>query len=400
MPVSQRPYCLDVTRLVARAWTGRQFTGLDRVAQAYLKHFRKHALLVVQHRGIVRVFDEAHSERLSEILLAPSVKSRAPLVVFAAKALISGLADLGEKGRTYINVGHTDFDLSAHHEWLVRNRLRTVYFIHDLIPIRHPEMTSAHAVKRHRARIEMALQHGNRMIVSSHHVASDLRAFALQQGLRLPPVLVAPLAVGLPQLRKAAVGSAPDQSPYFLCIATLEPRKNHQLLFENWRALVEGLGDAAPRLIIAGQKGPLTDAGLAEAMKMPAMRSKVEWIRDCADDRLVQLLQNARALLMPTLAEGYGLPLIEALQSGVPVIASDIPIFREIGQGIPLLLDPKNRVVWGEAIADFANQSGDYARQLSAMDRFNAPLWDDHFARLENWLALPESEAGDPCLSA
>jgi len=353
MPLSLRPFLLDVTRLVARAWTGRQSTGIDRVAEAYLRHFSSRALAVVQHRGIVRVLDDAESDRLFETLLKSSGSNRAALAGLATKAFMARSADWYPAGATYINIGHTDFDLPAHHDWAVHNGLRTAYFIHDLIPIRHPEMTSAHAVKRHRGRVTMALRHGNRVIVSSDHVASDLRAFALQEGLRLV-----------------------------------------------WRDLVENMGDAAPRLIIVGQTGPLTDATLLRSLNAPALRGKIELITDCDDARLAQLLKDARALLMPTLAEGYGLPLVEALQSGVPVIASDIPIFREISQDIPLLLDPKNRAAWGKAIAEFANESGDYARQRAAMDRFQTPRWSDHFTRLENWLALPECEASDTCLSA
>jgi len=363
MPLSLRPFLLDVTRLVARAWTGRQSTGIDRVAEAYLRHFSSRALAVVQHRGIVRVLDDAESDRLFETLLKSSGSNRAALAGLATKAFMARSADWYPAGATYINIGHTDFDLPVHHDWAVHNGLRTAYFIHDLIPIRHPEMTSAHAVKRHRGRVTM------------------------------------PLAVALP--RPDMLGAEPrDQTPFFLSIATLEPRKNHQLLLDVWRDLVENMGDAAPRLIIVGQTGPLTDATLLRSLNAPALRGKIELITDCDDARLAQLLKDARALLMPTLAEGYGLPLVEALQSGVPVIASDIPIFREISQDIPLLLDPKNRAAWGKAIAEFANESGDYARQRAAMDRFQTPRWSDHFTRLENWLALPECEASDTCLSA
>ena len=66
-----RAVLLDVTRLVSRSWTARQSSGIDRVCYAYLKHFRPRALAVVQHRGVVRVFDARRSERLFDLLLGP-----------------------------------------------------------------------------------------------------------------------------------------------------------------------------------------------------------------------------------------------------------------------------------------------------------------------------------------
>jgi len=107
-----------------------------------------------------------------------------------------------------------------------------------------------------------------------------------------------------------------------------------------------------------------------------------------ADDELARHLAGARALLFPSLAEGFGLPLVEALQSGTPVIASDLPVFREIGQGIPDLLDPIDGPAWERAILAYAEaDSAPRSAQLKRMAGYRAPTWDEHFSKVDAWLA-------------
>ncbi len=383
-----RDILLDVTRLVSRSWTSRQSSGIDRVCYAYLKHFRPRALAVVQHRGVVRVFDARRSERLFDLLLGPTRGFRRKLLAFAPGALADPVPEARLAGMTYLNTSHTDFDLAAHHDWVTRSGVRAVYFIHDLIPVLHPEFTRPHAVKRHLGRVREALRHGSDIVTGSHVVARDLAAFAKREGLDCEAPLVAPIA-------GATFNGAGDQAgaPFFLAVGTVEPRKNHRLLFEIWRGLASRLGEATPKLVLVGQRGPLTGDILAP-LGDPAIAAHVEWRACCDDAQLAQLMASARALIMPSLAEGFGLPLVEALELRTPVVASDIPIFREIGQGAPLLLDPANPGAWAEAVATMASTPRPPAKP------FDAPTWRAHFARLESWLAPHALKSGAACESS
>ena len=109
-------------------------------------------------------------------------------------ALARSPARITGEGRIYINPSHTDFDLPTHHEWVEQNDLRSVYFLHDLIPLTHPRLTSAHAVKRHLGRVRGLLNHGFGAIVNTRATQTELHAFARKRGMGLPPVAVAPLA--------------------------------------------------------------------------------------------------------------------------------------------------------------------------------------------------------------
>jgi hypothetical protein len=107
----------------------------------------------------------------------------------------------------------------------------------------------------------------------------------------------------------------------------------------------------------------------------------------CDDAALATLLRGARALLMPSFAEGYGMPVVEAMRLGVPVIASDLPVFREIAGVIPTYLSPLDGSGWERMVLDYAGASATRDRQLAALHGYRAPDWASHFAAVEPWLA-------------
>lgn len=94
-----------------------------------------------------------------------------------------------------------------------------------------------------------------------------------------------------------------------------------------------------------------------------------------------------RALLFPSLAEGYGAPFAEMLAAGVPLIASDLPVFREIGQGVPDLLPACDLAAWRDTILDYADPaSARRDKQLQWIMAFRNSEWLEHFARLDDFL--------------
>jgi len=151
--------------------------------------------------------------------------------------------------------------------------------------------------------------------------------------------------------------------------------------------LVEKLGEKAPRLLIIGQRGWEAEDVFGILDGEAALRGHVVEINRASDLEIASRLESSRALLFPSNAEGYGLPLVEALALGVPVIASDLPVFREIGQGVPLLLDPADESGWEAAILDYARpESAGRAAQLARMKTFQPPNWPAHFRAVDEWL--------------
>jgi glycosyltransferase involved in cell wall biosynthesis len=115
-----------------------------------------------------------------------------------------------------------------------------------------------------------------------------------------------------------------------------------------------------------------------------ALKGHVHEISNCTDADLATWLAGAQALLFPSFAEGYGMPIVEALALGVPVIASDLPVFREIAGDIPEYVNPLDGVRWRELILEYAQKNSvARQRQCERMKSFSAPTWKAHFEQVE-----------------
>jgi glycosyltransferase involved in cell wall biosynthesis len=122
--------------------------------------------------------------------------------------------------------------------------------------------------------------------------------------------------------------------------------------------------------------------------RSPALRGVVIEHNAMPDGEMVRLVKGARALLLPSFAEGFGFPLIEALELGVPALCSDIPALRETGAGVPEFLDPLDGPGWRRAILDYAAPSSPRrAAQLQRLTGWEAPRWDRHFAEVDRFIA-------------
>jgi glycosyltransferase involved in cell wall biosynthesis len=105
------------------------------------------------------------------------------------------------------------------------------------------------------------------------------------------------------------------------------------------------------------------------------------------DADMVRLLRGARALLLPSFAEGFGFPLAEGLALGVPALCSDIPALRETGGDVPEYFHPLDGLGWRDAVLDYARpQAPRRDAQLARLAQWRPASWDDHFAAFERLL--------------
>jgi glycosyltransferase involved in cell wall biosynthesis len=179
-----------------------------------------------------------------------------------------------------------------------------------------------------------------------------------------------------------------EADPAFVFLGKIEGRKNHALLLSMWRRMLDERSAAqVPRLVIVGRRGWQADEVFAR-LDRREFGDRVAEVGSLDDRRLAEALVGARVLLFPSFAEGYGIPLTEALAAGVPVIASDLPVFREIGQGVPELPPPDDAAAWSGAIADYGRPDSARRReQLSRLAAFRVPDWHGHFFRVDDFLA-------------
>lgn len=372
------PLLIDITRLLSRLLKGRLATGVDRVDLAYVEHYGHRARAVVRVRGR----SIALSMRASQTVFEQLVTQREALPWSIGMRVLRGaLAGAGEAplaGSLVFNTGHSGLHQPAYVRHLRAQGLRPVFMVHDLIPITHHEYCRAGERERHMQRMDTVLDTAAGVITNSQATLDELARYALRRGKPMPAAQCARLAPGLPRI---APGSRPIAEPYFVVLGTIEPRKNHWMLLQVWRRLVERLGAAtAPRLVVIGQRGWECENVIDLLERCEPLRGVVMEQSSCTDADLTTWLHHAQALLFPSFVEGYGLPLVEALMLGTPVIASDLPVFREIAADIPDYLDPLDGPGWMDRIERYASPESPWrAAQVARMQGFVAPTWVDHF---------------------
>jgi len=166
-------------------------------------------------------------------------------------------------------------------------------------------------------------------------------------------------------------------------LGTLEARKNHLLMLRLWQRLVATDPAMAPRLLLIGRRGWENQAVFNLLDRCPELRGHVRECPGLNDAQVQALLRGARALLNPSFAEGYGLPVAEALALGVPVLASDLPAHREVAGTAAEFLDPLDGPAWLQAILDYAQpQSKRRSAARRALRRFRPPQWQTHFEQV------------------
>jgi glycosyltransferase involved in cell wall biosynthesis len=395
----------DLSRLISRA--GRETpTGIDRVELAYAKHLlggstplcftmltaagRFGPLPRASAEEYIQAIDRAWRGEAAASQQTGRAKRLARTLRLAA--LSRGERALRTQSRS---AGDQPVYLLVSHHHLEKRRViarlkhqggaRFVCLIHDLIPIEFPEYALPGQDEKHRRRIETAADLADAVIVNSIVTRDALQPYLARAG-RAPPVLVAPFGVDLSP--GPADRPPPVKPPYFVCVSTIEARKNHLLLLNLWRRLADELGDAVPRLVLIGQRGWETENTIDMLERCPALRSVVLERNNLPDAEAALLLKGAQALLLPSFAEGFGFPLVEALALGVPVLCSDLAALRENGGVVPEYFDPLDGLGWRAAVIDYSLPASPRRQaQLSRLTSWRPANWEDHFASVDALIA-------------
>lgn len=380
---------IDVTRLLHRFMGKRLPTGVDRVSLAYISRYGPEARAVFRHHGGKFVFRRAESAVLFDWLL--SLGGTGSVLPTIYKGLVAGCLLQGVAGRFLFNTGHTGLESDDYVTMLRQQRVKPIFMVHDLIPLTHPQYCRAGEHDRHLTRLRNAVRVASGIVCNSQATLDGLRVLCDQQNWVLPPAVVALLA---PEPLKAVQLTRPMAAPYFVYVSTIEPRKNHLMILKVWQQLAAQLGDNAPHLVIIGQRG--WDYGeVVHLLTDPALKRLVVEIPACTDPEMVNYLQHARAMLFPSFTEGFGMPVVEALALGLPVIASDLPVFWEFAGDIPDYIDVSDEARWASTITNYAAAGSSLrAAQLTRMENYVPPSWNEHFSQVDALLATLTS--GEP----
>jgi glycosyltransferase involved in cell wall biosynthesis len=251
----------------------------------------------------------------------------------------------------YLNVSQYPLSRPSYFRWLrERPDVKPVFMIHDLLPIEYPEFFRPESVERHARRLRVFAEIAAGAIVSTPAVAEALLDHLEGLGRRSLPLLIQPLPVSRIFYDPREHDERLAAQPYFIICGTIEPRKNHLLVLNLWRELARLFGSATPKLIVAGARGWENENIVDMLERCPAIGDHVIEASGLSTPSLKRLIDNARAVLMPSFAEGYGLPVAEALAAGTPVLASNIPSLRAMVGSAITWLDPVDGLGWLAAI--------------------------------------------------
>ena len=220
--------------------------------------------------------------------------------------------------------------------------------VQDAIPWTHPETLTPRGVAWHRAMITRLAREADAIVVPTAATRAALaeRFPAAADRLQLIPLGVTPLAVPLDAIERRSRLGLPADTPYVLFIGTVEPRKGLDVLLPAMNRHEAGGTD----LVLVGARGwgEQDAAALASAAGLDAARLHLLGRVDDAD--LGAVLAGAAALALPSRAEGFGLPLVEAMAAGVPTVHTDIEVLREVGGGAGIAVPVGNAEALAEAL--------------------------------------------------
>ena len=248
--------------------------------------------------------------------------------------------------------------------------------VYDLLPQRHPEWFEPTLVEVSDRTLRAQMSHAEVVFSISEHTAADLADWNRTQRLSAPDAVVVTLGADLP-----GDADAPASLPaelvghdYVLVVGTVEPRKNHTVLldaFDRWQGLGSDL-----HLVVVGRPGWHNDEVIARLGSHPQAGRTLHWWQHCDDATLAALYRSATVVAVPSITEGFGLPVIEALSYGAPVVASNGGALPEAAAGHAELVAPDDVGGWVRALT--AHGGRESTRRVNSVSSgYRPPPWTD-----------------------
>ncbi|MFR2780705.1 MAG: glycosyltransferase family 4 protein [Clostridium sp.] len=225
--------------------------------------------------------------------------------------------------------------------------IKIVAYIYDIIPVTHPQFFHTNTLYNFLDYFGANIQYADALIVSTQSVLDTIYRVTDKLGIQRIPGYVSWLGSDFQVRPSEAVVSLAvanfleKRKKYVLIVGTIEPRKNHKILLD---AFDEKLFSKDVCLVIVGKIGWNVDELEKRIRNHPQLNKRLFFFEGLNDASVSALYQDAFFVAFPTYDEGFGLPMIEAFERKVPVIASDCPVMREVGESWLFILKQNLRI--------------------------------------------------------
>lgn len=396
---------LDLTRLVSRVGRG-PWTGIDRVEAAWLDRLLAEptplfalvrtnlGFVLLDRAGLRAMAARLHghvpwgpSKGLARLSFRASPERRRALSDLRQEALARctprGLARMLRRrlpdGTIWLALSHTNLSRPVFEAVKALPDGKAHVLLHDVIPLKFPQWQDPRMLATFMHSLENISALADLVICNSQTTRADAAAAMGEIG-RVPPIIVAPLGIepAAPDPTALPAGALPDR-PFFIALGTQQPHKNLGFLLDIWEQFAkERPGTDIPALLLVGARSAANTGFTKRLEASPLLGHHVFELTGLADGAVSALVTHARALLMPSLYEGFGLPPGEALALGTPVIANDLQVYREAFGNNPVYAQCDDMYSWSERILDLAR-----AEQKPSMDTGGEAAalqtWQAHF---------------------
>lgn len=221
---------------------------------------------------------------------------------------------------------------------LMKNKVKTVLTIHDIVHVLFPLTMNIPTLVMERLLMRLSLRKADYVIADSASTASGIQKY-----YKVKPEKLGVVYPGTPVLLERDYSPVPEDEKlpgkYFLFVGTLEPRKNLKSILDAFALL--DLERTDVHLVVVGTRG-WKNNNVMRSLKTHRYRSRVHFTGYVNNARLAFIYKNSICLIYPSIYEGFGFPILEAMSLGVPVITSDVSSMPEIAGDAALLVNPND----------------------------------------------------------
>lgn len=268
------------------------------------------------------------------------------------------------------------------YEKLKEKKVQIVTYIQDILPITHPEYFGKLGNWQFLGYIVACINYADRIVVTTE--ATRKSFYELLEKIDCKDINIDVIGLGGDLDEKCFARSekidktafdfvAKHDKEYVLMTGTIEPRKNHRVIL---KAFEQKLFENQISLVIAGRIGWNSD-DIVQIMNRLRENKNFVFLEGKNNSTIRYLYEHAKIVAFPSFDEGYGLPIIEAMDYDVPVIAGDVPVLREVGGSYCLYCDVNDEQDWIKKIWSLYSDDIEYSKWKKKAEDFQTLAWDD-----------------------